>query len=156
VPTFETQPLERIALALQRQLFTAGVDLQLEQVSLRDLVTRLRRGDFESVLMEFYAATPSWLSSFWHSPPGGAATVIRSGYAAADKELEAMDDARTEDELRRALAEVYQKMAEDPPAVFIAWPEVARAVSTRFEVPVEKGRDIMGANLWLWRPARVQ
>lgn len=156
VPTFETQPLERIALALQRQLFTAGVDLQLEHVSLRDLVTRLHRGDFESVLMEFYAATPSWLSSFWHSRPAGTPTLIRSGYSAADRELDAMDSAATEQELRDALAAVYRKMAQDPPAIFIAWPEVTRAVSTRFEVPVEKGRDIMGANLWLWRPARVQ
>ena len=65
-----------------------------------------------------------------------------------------MQNARNEDELKRAVAAVYRKMADDPPAIFIAWPEVARAVSTRFEVPVEKGRDIMGGNLWLWRPAK--
>jgi peptide/nickel transport system substrate-binding protein len=154
VPAFETQPLERIALIIQKQLYDFGVNVQLEQVSVRELLPRIASGDFEAVLMEFFAVTPSWLSSFWHSPLPGAATLIQTGYSAADRELDAMDSAATEEELRHALAAVYRRMAEDPPAIFIAWPQVTRAVSTRFDVPVEKGRDIMGANLWLWRPAK--
>jgi hypothetical protein len=35
--------------------------------------------------------------------------------------------------------------------VFLAWPQVARAVSTRFLVPAERGRDVIGS-LWQWRP----
>jgi hypothetical protein len=41
---------------------------------------------------------------------------------------------------------------EDPPAIYLAWPKVSRAVSTSFEVPDEPGRDVMGS-LWQWRPA---
>ena len=42
-------------------------------------------------------------------------------------------------------------IVDDPPAIFLAWSERARAVSTRFEVPVEPGRDIL-STLRLWRP----
>jgi hypothetical protein len=41
---------------------------------------------------------------------------------------------------------------EDPPAIFLAWPVRARAVSKRFVVPPsEQGRDIM-ATFRLWKP----
>ena len=152
----ETQPFERIALLLQKQLFDAGVDVELDLVSPRDFVTRLATGNFEAALFEHAAGSPSWVHAFWHSPAAGAPVWVRHGYSAADQELDAMQNARNEDELKRAVAAVYRKMAEDPPAIFIAFPEVSRAVSTRFDVPVEKGRDIMGGNMWLWRPAKRQ
>ena len=42
---------------------------------------------------------------------------------------------------------------DDPPAIFLAWSERARAVSKRFDVPPPKpGRDILGT-LRLWKPA---
>jgi peptide/nickel transport system substrate-binding protein len=153
VPTFETQPLERTALVIQRQLYAFGVDVQLELISVRELLPRLASGNFDAVLMEFYGATPSWLSYFWHSAPRNSPVLISSGYSAADAELEVLDSARSEEELRSAVTRVYAKLFDDPPAIFIAWPEVTRAVVRRFDVPVEPGRDIMGANLWLWRPA---
>ncbi|MGE5812987.1 MAG: ABC transporter substrate-binding protein [Acidobacteriota bacterium] len=156
VPSFETQPLDRTALIVQKQLYDFGVDMELEPVSVRGLFPRLASGDFEAVLMEFFGITPSWISYFWHSPALGGPVLLNSGYSAANGDLEAMDAARTEHELRSTLANVYRRFAEDPPAVFIAWPEVTRAVSKRFDVPVEKGRDIMGGNLWLWRPAKAQ
>ena len=42
--------------------------------------------------------------------------------------------------------------SDDPPAMFLAWQERARAVSKRFSVPSEPGRDILGT-LRLWKPA---
>jgi ABC-type transport system substrate-binding protein len=152
----EIQPFERIALLLQKQLFHAGIDMQLESVSPREFLARVASGDFDAALLEFAAMTPSWVYSFWHSPSTHSPVYVRHGYAAADRELESMQRASTEEELGQALADVYQKMAGDPPAIFIAWPEVSRAVSDRFEVPVENGRDILGSNLRLWRPAPAQ
>lgn len=154
VVAIETQPFERIALLLQKQFFDVGIDMELELVPPQEFVQRLSVGNFEAALFESAAFTTSWVYSFFHSPAPDAPVWIRHGYSGADAELDAMQNARNEDELKRAVAAVYRKMAEDPPAIFIAWPEVARAVSTRFEVPVEKGRDIMGGNLWLWRPAK--
>ncbi len=153
-PEVETQPFERLALVLQKQFADSGVDLELEAVTMKELGSRLRVGDFEAVLLEAIGGGPTWMYGLWHSPSSGPVRFIANGYAAADRELDAMQMARDEEELKRAVAAVYRKMADDPPAIFIAWPEVARAVSTRFEVPVEKGVDIMGGNLWLWRPAR--
>jgi len=48
------------------------------------------------------------------------------------------------------VADLQRIFYEDPPAVFLAWPQVARAVSTRFLVPPERGRDVIGS-LWQWR-----
>lgn len=143
-----------MALLAQKQLFAAGVDVELELVTFREALVRFSQGDFEAALFESLAMTPSWVYAFWHSPAPGAPGWVRHGYTAADRELDAMQQARNDEELKTGIVAVYQKMRDDPPAVFIAWPEVARAVSTRFEVPIEKGRDVMGANLWSWRPAR--
>jgi hypothetical protein len=44
-------------------------------------------------------------------------------------------------------------MVDEPPALFLAWSERARAISRRFDVPTpEKGRDVMNS-IRLWRPA---
>ena len=44
-------------------------------------------------------------------------------------------------------------MIDDPPAIFLAWSERARAVSKRFVVPdAEPGRDIL-STLRFWKPA---
>ena len=149
----ETQPFERMALMLQKQFVDAGVDMELELVSPTALVQKISSGAFEAALFELVGRTPSWLYGFWRSPAGPHAW-IRHGYSGADRELDAMHLAETEAELKRSIAAVYRRMSEDPPAIFIAWPQAARAVSTRFEIPVEKGADIMGSNLHLWRPAR--
>jgi hypothetical protein len=50
----------------------------------------------------------------------------------------------------------YQRaMIADPPAIFLAWGERARAVSRRFDVQPEPGRDVLG-NLRLWKPTAAQ
>jgi hypothetical protein len=49
------------------------------------------------------------------------------------------------------VAALQRAIVDDPPAIFLAWSQRARAVSTRFHVPVEPGRDIL-STLRLWRP----
>ena len=47
-------------------------------------------------------------------------------------------------DVRKAVSDFQQKVYDDPPAIFIAWPQVARVVSAKFVVPVvpdETGRD---------------
>jgi ABC-type transport system substrate-binding protein len=156
VPSVETQPFERLALMLQKQLFDAGIDMELELVEPQDFMRRLGDGRFDAALFELFVRTPSWVHAFWRSPRDGSNVGVRHGYTGADRELDAMHLAETDQELQKAIAAVYRRMSEDPPAVFIAWPQTARAVSTRFEVPVEPGSDIMGSNLRLWRPAQQQ
>jgi hypothetical protein len=43
-------------------------------------------------------------------------------------------------------------MVNDPPAIFLAWRDRARAVSSRFHVVAEPGADVL-FTLREWRPA---
>jgi len=61
-----------------------------------------------------------------------------------------MDQARNDAEYKAGAAAFQRAMIEDPPAIFLAWSERLRAVSTRFDVYVEPGRDIF-STLRLWR-----
>jgi len=140
---------ERLAMLVQKQLADVGVDMILEPLSLRDLVGRLGKGDFDAFLFELVGNSLSWAYEWWHHNPEGR---FNSGYKAADAILDTIRAAREEDEVRAAVAQLATILHSDPPAVFIAWQATARAVSTKFEVAGERDRDIV-ANLWQWRPA---
>jgi hypothetical protein len=127
--------------------------MQFEPVTVPQFLRRVADGDFDAIFNEYLGFTPTWVSRIWRSPAKGGTPLLNTGYTAADAELDAMQQATNDDELRRAVAAVYRKMADDPPAIFLAWPEVARAVTSDFDVQVERGQDIMGANIWFWRPA---
>lgn len=140
---------ERLALVLQKQLFDVGVDMKLEPVPLAQLGARAAKGDFDAFLSELASARSlSYVYYFWHSAGPGA--LFNSGYRAADPALERMRHAASDEETRAGTADLLQILKNDPPAIFVAWQEQARAVSARFEVPDEPGRDIM-ASVWQWR-----
>jgi ABC-type transport system substrate-binding protein len=82
----------------------------------------------------------------WHS---GGSLNLKS--PSIDTALDAVRHAPSGDAYLQAVAGVQQAMMDDPPAIFLAWMEVARAVSKRFDVPpVPAGRDIM-AGLRQWK-----
>ena len=60
----------------------------------------------------------------------------------------------SDEQTRTAVAELQQVLYDDPPAIFIAWPEAARAVRGTFEVPSDSNPDVMGT-LWRWKPSAV-
>jgi hypothetical protein len=78
--------------------------------------------------------------------------MSKRGYTAADTVLDVMRTTTDEAKIRTAVSDLQQTFFDDPPAIFIAWPRVARVVSNKFVVPEEKGRDVM-SSLWQWRPA---
>ena len=134
---------ERMGLMLQRQLADAGIDMQLEPVPVLSMSTRLQSGQFDAFLFETASSSLAWTDTFWHSPdmPGGA--MMDNGYTGADKVLDRVRLARTDEELRSAALDLQRVMRDDPPAVFICWRETARAVSTRFALPAVTDRDII-------------
>jgi ABC-type transport system substrate-binding protein len=139
---------ERIALTLQKQLSEVGVDLDIQTVSGGNLVAAMKSGDFDSVLMERTSGRSlAWTYFFFHS------RAMSLGYNSADAVLDRMRTATTDAEVRAAVSDLQQILHDDPPAIFIAWPQVARVVSSRFSVPVEKGRDVI-SSLSLWKPTR--
>jgi peptide/nickel transport system substrate-binding protein len=146
------ESFERLALVLQKQLLEVGVDLRLEAVSMREFAERRASGQFETFLFEQiagYGLTPLY---YWHSPRAGDQVLLRHGYRAADPALDRMRRAGDNESLRTAVGDVQRVAAADPPAVFLAWPERARAVRRRFEIPPAADRDVFGS-LAQWRPA---
>jgi peptide/nickel transport system substrate-binding protein len=148
---FADQSLERLALAVQRQLQAVGVDVGLEFMPIDALYTRVQSGEFDLVLADALLG-PNILRpyQFWY--PGSTNNWGRYNNAAVSTALDRVRHARDDDEYRTGVSLFQRAMFDDPPAIFLAWTERARAVSSRFEVPVEPGRDVLGT-LRLWRPA---
>jgi peptide/nickel transport system substrate-binding protein len=126
------EPFARIALVLQRQLAEVDIDLQLETFGLRDLAGRARDGNYETFLFEMTTGrTMLWPYLFWHS----TSPFVKHGYTGADEVLDRMRVARNDDEMRAATSAFQRRLIDDPPAAFLAWGRVSRAVTKRFELP---------------------
>jgi peptide/nickel transport system substrate-binding protein len=135
--------IERTGLLLQRQLTDVGIDMRIEVVSIDDINRRLPTGQFDAFILDLISSPGlDRVYQWWHSPDGPV-ELADTGYNAADAALDRMRESRTEEETRQAVRSVQQVMRDDPPAVFLLWPETARAVSARFRVPVATDRDII-------------
>ena len=121
---------EKIALVLQKQLYEIGVDMQIEALTTDEMVKRLRTGDFDTILIQRASGRSlGWTYSTFHS------TQMPIGYSAADQVLDRLRSTTTDGEVRTAVSDLQQILHDDPPAIFIAWPKVTRAVSAKFQVP---------------------
>jgi peptide/nickel transport system substrate-binding protein len=142
---------ERLALGLQKQLRSVGVDLILEQVPSEVGDERLGAGDFDTFLVDAVSGPTVWRTSlFWQS--GSPYNFGHFDSTLVNLALDRLRAAPTEADYKAAVAGFQQAMIDDPPAIFVAWSQRARAVSRRFEVPAEPGRDIL-RSLRLWRLA---
>jgi ABC-type transport system substrate-binding protein len=143
---------ERLALAVKQQLANIGVDMVVEEASVDRLLKAVQDGTFEAVLMESNSG-PTLLRpyEFWHS--GGSFNPGGLGNPTIDGALDHLRQASSDDDYRRAVSGILRAFSDDPPAIFLAWSERARAVSKRFIVPAaEPGRDIL-STLRLWKPS---
>jgi peptide/nickel transport system substrate-binding protein len=141
---------EKIALVLQKQLFEIGVDMEIESAPMSNLIGRMQSGQFDAMLVERTSGRAlAWTYFFFHS------SLMSAGYSAADAILDRLRKATDDGDVRKGVGDFQQILYDDPPAIFIAWPQVARVVSSRFQVPEEKGRDVM-SSLWLWKPAELR
>lgn len=145
---------ERMALFVQQQLRAAGIDVRLELTTVDEGLARVSKGDFDAWLADV-GIGPGFLRQnlFWHS--GGPFNWGRYSNPRVDEALDAIRYAADESQYRIAVAAFQSAMVDDPPAIFLAWSERARAVSARFDVYQEPGRDILNT-LRLWRPAAVE
>jgi peptide/nickel transport system substrate-binding protein len=134
---------ERMALMLQRQLVEVGIDMQLETLPVRALPGRLGTGQYDAFIYEMAGSNLNWTYSFWHSPEPPNPVFLDSGYHGADAALDQLRNARSEDEIRAAVAAVQRGMRDDPPAVFLLWNQTVRAVNSRFRLPEVADRDIL-------------
>ena len=142
---------ERIVLMLQRQLSSVGVDVVPEFAPIDETMGRVMSGDFDMFLADA-GLGPTILRAglFWRSG-SPAYNVGRYSSAKVDTALDMIRSAVDDAAYKAGVAEFQKAIVDDPPAIFLAWSQRARAVSTRFDVPVEAGRDIL-STLRLWRP----
>ena len=135
--------LERIGLELQRELYELDVDMQFEAVPIAEYDTRIREGAFEAVLVDMISGpTLGRPYIFWRSARDFKGLNV-FGYANAEAErlYRVIRTARNDAAVRSATSGLQRAFLEDPPALFIAWNERARAIRRSFEVPQENGRD---------------
>ena len=140
---------ERIALVLQQQLQEVGVRLLIEQVPVDEGLDRLKSGRFEAFLIDVVNGPLVRPYLFWHS--NGPLNYARYANKRVDVAFARIQRAVDETDYMAGVADFQHAMIDDPPAIFLAWSERARAVSTRFTVPADPGRDIL-SSLRLWRP----
>jgi peptide/nickel transport system substrate-binding protein len=150
------QANERMALELKRQFAAVGVTMELQAAAQDAIYEAEQKGTFDAILTEAISG-PTLLRVYqmWHSKspgnPGG-----RWGNSTTDAALDRVRYAEDEPAYRTAVAGLYQAFIDDPPAVFLAWSERARAISKRFLVPpLESGRDPL-AIMRLWSPHQDQ
>ncbi len=141
---------ERLALAVQRQLRAIGVELELEMVGPREGFARLQSGDFDAYLADAIQG-PNLVRPYlwWHS--GGPFNSTGYRNPDVDAALTSIRHATDDAAYASGVAAFQRAVIEDPPAIFLAWRERARAVSRRFEVPSEPGDDVL-STLHLWKP----
>jgi peptide/nickel transport system substrate-binding protein len=141
---------ERIALELKRQLAAVGVDMIAQAASRDAIVEALQNRSYEAILLEAISG-PTLLRPYllWHSR--GAMNNAGFGTAGIDAAFDRVRSAETEAAYLDAVTSLKDAFRNDPPAIFLAWNQRARAVSTRFAVPTpEPGRDIL-STLRLWQ-----
>jgi peptide/nickel transport system substrate-binding protein len=144
---------ERIALLIQRQFFDVGVNLVLDPVGLKELQLRAKAGQFETLLAQANAGRSlDFTYTFWHSGVSEKKVMWSTGYAGVDGLLDRLRASTSDDQARAAIAELGQRFREDVPAIFLAWPQVTRAIDAHIHVGPGNEQDPF-AKIWEWRPA---
>lgn len=143
-------PYERLAFVLKRQLREVGVDMSIDEVAPDNLAAALSKPDFEALLIDVLSGWSLFRPyRWWHSK--GPQNVIGFSSPTVDAALDRVRHAATEDDYRAGAAAFQQAVADDPPAIFLAWGDRSRAVTRRLDVQAEAGRDVL-STLRLWRP----
>jgi peptide/nickel transport system substrate-binding protein len=142
---------ERIALEVKRQFEAIGVQMDLQAASQDQIFEAERRGTYEAILMDAVSG-PTLLRPYvlWHSK--GAGNPGNFGNHTVDVAYDAVRGAESDADYRGAVAKLHRAFVDDPPGIFLAWSVRARAISKRFDVEAEEGRDVL-STLRLWKPA---
>jgi peptide/nickel transport system substrate-binding protein len=145
---------ERMALEIQKYLYNVGVDMQFEVVPFREFDARIREGRFDAALVDAISGpTPSRAYIFWQSERRHKGLNV-FGYDNPDAErlFEVLRTDTNEGAVRSATRRLQSVLLDDPPALFLAWSQRARAVRRDFQIVQEQDSDPM-LTMWRWAPA---
>ena len=126
---------------LESQLADVGIDMKLQPLKQQEMEERLKTGDFDAFIFELFGRSLSWTYEFWHSQDAGH---FKSGYVSADAVLERIRGARSDDEVRKGVAELARIFHDDPPAAFIAWQETMRRPRMASRGELREGLELWG------------
>ena len=143
---------ERVALTVQRDLFNVGVDMQFKVVPFAEYNDLIGRGEFDAAFIDLISGpTPERPFMFWRSAARfrGAYNVFGYENPEAERAFDVLRTSTNEAAVRSAMRRLQRVMIEDPPALFIAWNERARAIRREIIVPENQGQDLMWT-LWSW------
>jgi peptide/nickel transport system substrate-binding protein len=134
---------ERMALLVQRNLSQIGVDMQLETVpTVDEFSQRVGNGDFDAVLTELVAGNGAGRPFvFWQSTSKRNAWGYHNPQV--DQAFENLKQAADDNATRAAFRELQSQLLNDPPGVFLAFGEITRAVSRRFQPVIPPGGNIL-------------
>jgi peptide/nickel transport system substrate-binding protein len=144
---------ERVALEVQKSLYNIGVDMQFRVVPVNEFVALVSKGEFEAVLNNMISGpTPMRGYIFWRSARQFKGLNV-FGYENAEAEdlFETLRESQNDASIRTATRRLQRVFLEDPPALFLAWDERARAIRRDFAIPEDPGRDPL-FTLARWRP----
>ena len=134
---------ERLALTVKVQLEAVGVEMSVQEEPIDRMRALLEKRDFDAILIDAISG-PTLLRPYrwWHS--NGPLNRGTFASAAVDEALDSIRHASSDDEYRAGVIHFQQAILDDPPAIFLAWDERARAVSNRFQVvPEPHGGDVL-------------
>jgi peptide/nickel transport system substrate-binding protein len=140
---------ERISLLLKRQLEALDVAVTLVEIPLDQVGKAFADRSYDAILLDLLSGPTIFRPYRWWHSQGPQNQGFSS--PAVDDALDQVRHAASDAEYRAGVEAFQRAVVQDPPAIFLAWSQRARAVSTRFDVPVEQGRDIL-STLRLWRP----
>jgi len=112
---------------------------------------RSATGQYDALLFELISG-PTLFRPYlvWHTD--SPLNFGKFGNAIVDAALDRVRRAPSEAAYRGAVLDLQKAFIDDPPAIFLAWTVRARAVSKRFDVPAEEGRDVL-STVRMWKPA---
>ena len=147
---------EKIALLLQKQLYEIGVDMEIETRRCRSWDARVNHGKFDAILAERISGRSLvWTYLVFHSSKNSAA--LQGGRRDARP---ASLGTSTDAEVQTNVSDLQQIFHDDPPAIFFAWPQVARVVSTKFSFPTSpdprRTRPDVINTIWKWHVDRAK
>jgi ABC-type transport system substrate-binding protein len=144
-----------IALRVQRDLLKVGVDMQIQVLSSGAIGKLIVSGRFDAVLLDMISGpTPGRPYTFWASRKNFQGESNFFGYEneEAERLFTTITTTLNEAAVRSATARLQRVFREDPPALFLAWNERARAIRRSVQIPNEPDRDPM-STLARWTAA---
>lgn len=146
---------ERVALEIQRSLFRIGVDVQFKTVSLSEFGASIGARQFDAALVDMISGpTPGRTYIRWRSAATFKGSTNTFGYEnpQAEELFNVLRRSSNDAAIRTATARLQRVLLDDPPALFLAWSERARAIRREFRVIQDDERDPL-SSLWRWTSA---